>query len=269
MTQKVVLLDLENNVPTAKLLREIVEHYPTLYLFHCQGQFEYALQDLTELAAWISSGQVVILDTPKAEQKEFEYAVVVERLVGQSGWMQLSLLELDSFQHEEHLVFTGMTDTGEVLDQESCEKLFYLLATTTDLQASPPMELQTNAQRQLEATLSRALELNDQFFQQERDKLEAWADDRIASAEQALKDTKLKLKGLKRQARMALSMEDAERLQRDIGRTESEQRRQRQEIFAVEDEIEARRDALIAALQKRLHRASRNQSLFVLRWSVV
>ena len=81
MTQKVVLLDLENNVPTAKLLREIVEHYPTLYLFHCQGQFEYALQDLTELAAWISSGQVVILDTPKAEQKEFEYAVVVGQLM--------------------------------------------------------------------------------------------------------------------------------------------------------------------------------------------
>ena len=81
MTQKVVLLDLENNVPTAKLLREIVEHYPTLYLFHCQGQFEYALQDLTELAAWISSGQVVMLDTPKAEQKEFEYAVVVGQLM--------------------------------------------------------------------------------------------------------------------------------------------------------------------------------------------
>ena len=81
MTQKVVLLDLENNVPTAKLLREIVEHYPTLYLFHCQGQFEYALQDLTELAAWISSGQVVILDTPKAEQKEFEYADVVGQLM--------------------------------------------------------------------------------------------------------------------------------------------------------------------------------------------
>ena len=81
MTQKVVLLDLENNVPTAKLLREIVEHYPTLYLFHCQGQFEYALQDLTELATWISSGQVVILDTPKAEQKEFEYAVVVGQLM--------------------------------------------------------------------------------------------------------------------------------------------------------------------------------------------
>ena len=68
---------------------------------------------------------------------------------------------------------------------------------------------------------------------------------------------------------MALSMEDAQRLQQDIRKTETEQRRQRQEIFAVEDEIEARRDALIAALQKRLHRASRSQNLFVLRWSVV
>jgi hypothetical protein len=37
----------------------------------------------------------------------------------------------------------------------------------------------------------------------------------------------------------------------------------------MEDENEARRNALIAALQKRLHRASRNQSLFVVRWSVV
>ena len=68
---------------------------------------------------------------------------------------------------------------------------------------------------------------------------------------------------------MALSMEDAQRLQQDIRETETEQRRQRQDIFAVEDEIEARRDALIAALQKRLHRASRNQSLCVVRWSVV
>lgn len=68
---------------------------------------------------------------------------------------------------------------------------------------------------------------------------------------------------------MALSMEDAQRLQQDIRKPEAEQRRQRQDIFAVEVEIEARRDALIAALQKRLHRASRNQNLFVVRWSVI
>jgi hypothetical protein len=77
----------------------------------------------------------------------------------------------------------------------------------------------------------------------------------LTSAEKALKDNKLKLMGLKRQARQALSMEDAQRL--------------RQEIFAVEDEIDARRDALIAALEKRLHRARCSQPLFTVRWAVV
>lgn len=81
MSNKVVLFDLENNVPRAEVLCDIVTHYSTLYLFNCQGQFEYALEDLTELSGWICSGQMVILDTPTAKKKEFEYAVVVGQLL--------------------------------------------------------------------------------------------------------------------------------------------------------------------------------------------
>jgi len=123
MTSKVVLLDLENNVPTAKLLREIMEHYPTVYLFNCQGQFEYALSDLTELASWISSGQVVVLETPKAEQKEYEYAVVVGQL--------MALLE-----SETHVELISAVSTAELLlalmqsSQISC----HLIQIQTDLQ---------------------------------------------------------------------------------------------------------------------------------------
>ena len=123
MTSKVVLLDLENNVPTAKLLREIMEHYPTVYLLKCQGQFEYALSDLTELASWISSGQVVVLETPKAEQKEYEYAVVVGQL--------MALLE-----PETHVELISAVSTAELLlalmqsSQISC----HLIQIQTDLQ---------------------------------------------------------------------------------------------------------------------------------------
>lgn len=81
MTAKAVLLDLENNMPAAQLFRDIVEHYPVLYLFNCQGTFEYSLEDLTEFSSWISSGQIVILETPDTPQKEFEYAVVVGQLM--------------------------------------------------------------------------------------------------------------------------------------------------------------------------------------------
>ena len=81
MHPKVVLLDLENNFPTAKLLREIVTHYSSLYLFNCAGTFEFSLEDLTELAGWIASGQIIILYTPESPQKEYEYAVIVGQLM--------------------------------------------------------------------------------------------------------------------------------------------------------------------------------------------
>ncbi|NNP72271.1 hypothetical protein A7P53_07300 [Acinetobacter defluvii] len=88
MQNKVVLLDIENNMPTLKMLRDVVEHYSALYLFNCTGKIEFALDDLTELASLISSGQVIILDVPETTEKEYEYAVVVGQL--------LALLEPDT-----------------------------------------------------------------------------------------------------------------------------------------------------------------------------
>lgn len=89
MHNKVVLFDLEQNMPSANILRDIIEHYPTLYLFNCAGHFEFTLEDLTEFSSWVASGQVVILETSNATQIEFEYAVVVGQL--------LALLEPDTY----------------------------------------------------------------------------------------------------------------------------------------------------------------------------
>ncbi|WP_173911616.1 hypothetical protein [Acinetobacter sp. Marseille-Q1618] len=88
MQNKVVLLDIENNMPTLKMLRDVVEHYSALYLFNCAGKIEFALDDLTELASLIASGQIIILDVPETTEKEYEYAVVVGQL--------LALLESDT-----------------------------------------------------------------------------------------------------------------------------------------------------------------------------
>lgn len=78
---KVILLDLENNLPTAQLLHDILNHYAVIYMFNCKGQFEYPLDDLTQFATWVASGQIVILETPNAPQKEFEYAMLAGQLL--------------------------------------------------------------------------------------------------------------------------------------------------------------------------------------------
>jgi len=195
----------------------------------------------------------------------------LQHLPEKSGWLELNLLELQSFQQEEHLVFTAITDGGTLLDEEQCELIFRLqgeaLSSSSDGLALQPDSLLTETvTRQLDARLSRLLDENNQYFQRERSKLEAWADDQLLSAEQKLEDTRARIKEAKRQARLAESVEQQKHAEEELQRLSRLQRRQRQEIFDVEDEIEARRDALIEALEKQMHQSSSSHHLFRIRW---
>lgn len=58
-------------------------------------------------------------------------------------------------------------------------------------------------------------------------------------------------------------------IQKDLIESERRLRRQRQEIFDVEDEIIEQRDALIDTLQQRMQEETETQTLFVVRWRVV
>ncbi|MFO0453914.1 MAG: helicase, partial [Pseudomonadota bacterium] len=95
------------------------------------------------------------------------------------------------------------------------------------------------------------------------------ADDMVLAAEKALSDTKEQLKVLHRQSRQAPTLEEQKQLQDKIRRLEQQQRRQRQEIFQVEDEIMAKRDALIDQLERRLAQRTEAETLFTIRWRVV
>ena len=191
---------------------------------------------------------------------------MLDNLSTRSGWLELNLLELESFQREEHLVFTAYADDGTLLDQEACERLFNVNAQITGEAGAAPAKLAETARRQIEATLSRVLEENNQYFQRERDKLDQWADDQIHSAEQQLEDTKIKIRDSKRRSRTAQTMEEQKQLQEELKTFEKQQRRQRQAIFDVEDEIENRRDELIGALERRMHQKSTTHHLFRIRW---
>ncbi|MES9950259.1 MAG: hypothetical protein ABW118_14980 [Candidatus Thiodiazotropha sp.] len=51
--------------------------------------------------------------------------------------------------------------------------------------------------------------------------------------------------------------------------TSRQQRRQRQEIFDVEDDIEEKRDQLIEALERRMKQKTLVHLLFRIRWEIV
>lgn len=195
---------------------------------------------------------------------------VIERLRGMSGWLTLVRLEITAFETTEALLFSGLTDDGQVLDQETCEKLMAIPAAgkPTPLSTAVPEALLANSQRAVAATIAQVLEANQRLFNEERDKLERWADDKLLAAEEALKNTKARIAQLKRDARKAATLQEQDDIQRELSDLERKQRRQRQEIFEVEDEIIARRDELIVSLQQRLQEKTSNETLFSIRWQV-
>jgi hypothetical protein len=197
---------------------------------------------------------------------------VVEALCGQRGYLTLSRLTVDSYDREEYLLFSGFTDAGGALDQETMEKLFLCSGRLVGADGTPEREAQRlagEAERHAKATVSRSLEQNSKHFHEAREKLEKWADDMVLSAEKALADTKEQIKALRRQARQAVTLEEQHQIQEKTSKLERQQRRQRQEIFKVEDEIMDKRDQLIDQLEQRLAQRTTTETLFTIRWAVV
>lgn len=196
----------------------------------------------------------------------------VEALKGSSGWLRLSMLSIESYELEEYLLFSAVDEDGNSVDQEACQKLFNCSASVNSATELSPIiddRLSREADRTKAATLNRSLETNNEYFQVAREKLETWADDMVIAAEKQLHDTKQKIKVLRRQARQAETIDEQHEIQIKIKRLEKLQRKQRQEIFDVEDDIVNRRDNLIDKLESRMSQKTDFQALFTIRWSVV
>jgi len=196
---------------------------------------------------------------------------MVETLQGKSGWLVLQRLVIDSFEREEHLLFSAFDDGGRSLDQETCEKLFNCaghVLESLEIPAGEQQRLAADAERHARATVSKSLERNNQHFNEAREQLERWAEDMVVAAEKELGDTKEQIKALNRQARHATTVDEQHELQEKIKDLEKKKRRQRQRIFDVEDEIVEKRDTLIDALEQRMQQRTSVTPLFTIRWSV-
>ena len=197
---------------------------------------------------------------------------MIEALKGKSGWLALELLVIDSFEREEYLLFSGFDDEGKAIDQETCEKMFNCsgeVSAESNIQSVTQKQLQEATDRHAKATISRSLELNNTYFNEAREKLEKWADDMVLAAEKELKDTKAQIKMLNREARVAATVDEQHSIQDKIRDLERKKRKQRQQIFEVEDQIMEKRDNLIDELEKRMTQKTERHHLYTIRWQVI
>jgi len=197
---------------------------------------------------------------------------LVEALKGKKGWLTLQRLVIDSFDREEYLLFSAMDESGKSIDQETCQKLFHCNARVGEPKEalSDVVErLRKESKLHAASTTAKSLEGNNALFNEERERLEKWAEDMVLAAEKELADTKAQIKAVRRQSRLASTLDEQNELQQKLRDLEKRQRKQRQQIFEVEDEISEKRDSLIDGLQRRMTQKTKAEPLFTIAWEVV
>ena len=215
-------------------------------------------------------------DLPHAEV-QFAYGdhegkvTLLEPLIGEAGWLMLSLFSVESLdQAEDHLIVAASTDDGQSMDEEVAARLLTLPGKVNESAqlAAAPAELDSVTQQRQVAIQRGISERNARFFEAEADKLDGWADDLKVGLEREIKQLDREIKEARRAATSALTLEDKLTGQKQIKALEAQRNDKRRSLFDAQDRVDIQRDQLIRAIEMKLSPSAKAERLFTIRWSL-
>lgn len=201
-------------------------------------------------------------------------STTLEALRNQSGVLAVSLLTVTALgQEEQQLIVSAITDSGKILEEDDPEKLLRLPAR---ISPSPPRgegrgegtPLQQDLQARKQQLLREINQRNLGYFEQEVEKLDAWADDLKLGLEQEIKEIDREIKEVRRTAATSPTLDEKLHWQKRQRELESKRSKLRRELFERQDRIEAQRNDLIEALEQQLQQQVKEQTLFTIEWEL-
>ncbi len=191
---------------------------------------------------------------------------------GQGGWLTLKLISVDALgNQEQHLLVSATTHDGTTLAEEDPEKLLRLPAILQESSLFDAAEsaLLTDVESRKLTLLREINQRNLGYFEQEVQKLDAWADDLKLGLEQQIKEIDREIKELRRTAATAPTLEEKLSWQKKQRELEGKRSKLRRELFIRQDEVEAQRNDLISQLEVQLQQQVEEQTLFTIEWELV
>ena len=110
---------------------------------------------------------------------------------------------------------------------------------------------------------------NGQFFEEEVVKLDNWSEDLKKGLEQEIKEVDKEIRQARRDSKLAASLSDKLKYQKQIKQLEQSRNKKRRELFDQQDRIDANRDELIDKIERQLKQKHEIKPLFTIRWKVV
>jgi ERCC4-related helicase len=228
------------------------------------------------LAEWVT-GQAKSRQLPNA-RVVFDYdgygtqVSTLKAHRGRSGWLAVKLITVNALESEEqHLIVAASTVDGGILAENDPEKLLRLPAHVQAL--GQPVSMNEVLSADLEDRKLHLLrEINQRnlgYFQQEVEKLDAWADDLKLGLEQEIKEIDKEIKEIRRTAAISPTLDEKLQWQKRQRELEGKRSKLRRELFNRQDEVEEQRNNLIGQLEEQLHQQVHEQVLFTIGWELM
>ena len=233
------------------------------------------------LGEWVLQ-QAIRRELPAAELV-FDYSShtskvsMIESLIGKTGTLRLQKFSIESLERtEDYLLFAAMDQQGNTLPGEVAQKLMQLPAFEHSFRQKNQLAESMASETALEGILASERNLveksvNDRnlsFFEQEVNKLDAWADDLKEGLEASIKELDKHIKEVRREAKIAVTLEEKLALQKQQKNLESQRNKSRRELFDKQDEVDERREEMIESLEGKLNKKTTVETLFTVQWSV-
>ena len=197
---------------------------------------------------------------------------VLEPFIGKRGWMTVSQFSVESLgQAEDHLICAATSDDGQMLPEEDACRLF-TLGGTVENEVTAPLDtivLDEITNGRVEQIKRAVAQRNANFFEDEANKIDGWADDLKVGLEREIKELDRQIKEARRGATAALSLEEKLAGQKQVRALESLRSQKRRSLFDAQDDIDRRRESLIDHVESMLKQSSQRRHFSSLRWQIV
>jgi ERCC4-related helicase len=197
---------------------------------------------------------------------------VLKPFIGRSGIMKVSNYTIEALEAEDHVLISACDNKGDAIEQDIVRKLFSLsgqIENNKIIIANDEKKRLDNIEQEIINQISSySAERNSEFFDDEVDKLDKWADDMKTALELDLKKLDIDIKTAKTNAKKIVELGEKVKEQRQIKEMEKKRNELRKKLYDAQDEVDIKKENLISQIESKLKQQAEIRELFTVRWKI-